>query len=435
MANPLRPNVGLNTYQADPVNLGARFNRNQLGYETTLNEQVDNARNTRARQDQFAQALQDSMNGQGPSLAQKQYQQAADRAIKQQAGAVASNRSMNPALAGRTAAYGAGDIMANAAQGSAQLREQEKLNAQQQLGQALQAQRGQDIGMAGLSSQGLQSLTGMQNQAALQAQNINANVAAQNAAMTNQANIAELQNVTALVGGGFGAVGSRLTMSEGGEVPDSSRMASDAKKEARELRAEAAKHAALAKALKAEAEDHDRDAKEHAEMGRRAKFAKGGRAKPAKDEDHPELLRREAREYHLLSKSADPKERRYYRNLGVDFDDQADENELRFHRYGLHGPGYARGGQLKTDDPRRDVVPAMLSPGEIVLPRSVSLDEDAPDKAADFVEKIQRREGKTRGFGAVLEARRGLAKGGKVDLSKLTLGKRIRSRVTVDEED
>lgn len=42
---------------------------------------------------------------------------------------------------------------------------------------------------------------------------------------------------------------------------------------------------------------------------------------------------------------------------------------------------------LPTDHPARDTVPALLSPGEIVLPRSVAQSPDAPKKAAEFVAK------------------------------------------------
>jgi len=54
-------------------------------------------------------------------------------------------------------------------------------------------------------------------------------------------------------------------------------------------------------------------------------------------------------------------------------------------------PGYAHGG----DSYRNDTVPAMLSPGEIVLPRSVTQDEDAPELAKEFVEAIKRHRPKT----------------------------------------
>lgn len=44
--------------------------------------------------------------------------------------------------------------------------------------------------------------------------------------------------------------------------------------------------------------------------------------------------------------------------------------------------------KVKGDSLSNDTVPAMLSPKEIVLPRSVTLSKDAPDKAKAFVEAI-----------------------------------------------
>jgi hypothetical protein len=62
----------------------------------------------------------------------------------------------------------------------------------------------------------------------------------------------------------------------------------------------------------------------------------------------------------------------------------------------------ARGGDIKSrlvpgtakysgDTRSNDTVPALLSPGEIVLPRSVAQSEDAPDKAKKFVQAIKKQ--------------------------------------------
>jgi hypothetical protein len=59
--------------------------------------------------------------------------------------------------------------------------------------------------------------------------------------------------------------------------------------------------------------------------------------------------------------------------------------------------GRARGGAIevpgkakyKGDTRANDTVPALLSPGEIVLPRTVAQSDDAPDKAKKFVEAIK----------------------------------------------
>lgn len=51
-------------------------------------------------------------------------------------------------------------------------------------------------------------------------------------------------------------------------------------------------------------------------------------------------------------------------------------------------PGKAK---FKGDTRSNDTVPALLSPGEIVLPRSVAQAEDAPEKAKDFVSAIKKQ--------------------------------------------
>ncbi len=59
--------------------------------------------------------------------------------------------------------------------------------------------------------------------------------------------------------------------------------------------------------------------------------------------------------------------------------------------------GKAKGGEIggraqySGDTRSNDTVPAMLSPGEIVLPRTVAQSEDAPEKAKKFVEAIKKQ--------------------------------------------
>jgi len=59
------------------------------------------------------------------------------------------------------------------------------------------------------------------------------------------------------------------------------------------------------------------------------------------------------------------------------------------------GSKFASGGEIKGrtkfkgDTRSNDTVPAMLSPGEIVLPRTVAQAPDAPEKAKDFVSAIK----------------------------------------------
>ena len=58
---------------------------------------------------------------------------------------------------------------------------------------------------------------------------------------------------------------------------------------------------------------------------------------------------------------------------------------------GGHVPGQAK---VKGDSPKNDTVPAMLSPGEIVIPRSIVQSQKPEEKAADFVAKEIDKHGK-----------------------------------------
>jgi hypothetical protein len=65
----------------------------------------------------------------------------------------------------------------------------------------------------------------------------------------------------------------------------------------------------------------------------------------------------------------------------------------------MGGTGMSDGGpvpgraQVFGDDEVNDTVPAKLSPGEIVIPRSITLGPDAPEKAAEFVRAVMQRKG------------------------------------------
>jgi hypothetical protein len=75
-------------------------------------------------------------------------------------------------------------------------------------------------------------------------------------------------------------------------------------------------------------------------------------------------------------------------------------------------PGEAEVG---GDDEQNDIVPSLLSPGEVVIPRSIAQSPNAPEEAASFVAHLMRRQGREDdGFGRVLQARRQYADGGAV---------------------
>lgn len=138
-----------------------------------------------APQEQFRQGqvglvgqLQQQAAGQGPSVAQAQYAQAADRGLKQQL-ALAASQGGNPALAARQAAMGAANINQDLAGQAAVARMQEQQAAQQALGQQLAVARQGDIGLATDQAQLAQqaALANQQARAQLQAQQNQLNAA------------------------------------------------------------------------------------------------------------------------------------------------------------------------------------------------------------------------------------------------------------------
>lgn len=62
--------------------------------------------------------------------------------------------------------------------------------------------------------------------------------------------------------------------------------------------------------------------------------------------------------------------------------------ELATMGFGASGGKVKGSAQVDGDSLKNDKVPAMLSPGEIVIPRSVAQSEDAPDKSKAFVEAV-----------------------------------------------
>ena len=83
-----------------------------------------------------------------------------------------------------------------------------------------------------------------------------------------------------------------------------------------------------------------------------------------------------------------------------------DGGEIPDFRSGGHVPGKAK---VHGDSAQNDTVPAIVSPGEVVLPRSVTQSDDPAGRAAKFMEalhKSKQKEAEPKGFSKVLEAKR-----------------------------
>jgi hypothetical protein len=167
---------GTGTYQANPHSFDiprfAEFQNYISGQLGNVGDrpapQVDGSQQGEFRdyQSLLARSLLGQASGQGPSLAQGQFQQSTDRNLAQ---ALALSQAAGPNNAGalRNVAYRRGAISQQAAGDAAQLRLQEQMQAENQLGQVLAGARGQDLGLASDNAQ-LQAGQNQMNQQALQ---------------------------------------------------------------------------------------------------------------------------------------------------------------------------------------------------------------------------------------------------------------------------
>lgn len=237
---------GTNKFDAQAINnpfAAQQANAGNFDFSSALGQAQKNALGgqgaanaTGAQQTALANALAAQASGQGPSLAQMQLQQATEANKAGAAGAIASQRGLNPALAARQIANQQANIGQQAAGQSAMTRLQEQLGAQGMLAQTLGAQRGQDIGQQKENTGLYGAIGGLQQGQRGQdignfqaAQGLNAQTAAQNAgfksdAQRMNAQIASdnAQRNSGLLGGLLGSAGaaasSYLGKASGGEI-------------------------------------------------------------------------------------------------------------------------------------------------------------------------------------------------------------------------
>lgn len=150
--------------------------------------------NAQAGQMSLAQALQQQSAGVGANPAQNMLNQATDKNIKQNAGMIASQKSINPALAQRLIAQNAAQASQEAAGQGALMGAQQQLSAQNQLGNVYNQ-------MGGLANQA----QGISQTALGNANQINSGVASANA-----------QNNAGIMGGLLGAGATLLAGPLGG---------------------------------------------------------------------------------------------------------------------------------------------------------------------------------------------------------------------------
>lgn len=337
--------------------------------------------NLYGQQQSLANALQAQAMGQGPNPAQAQFMQNINSADQQAAGLIASQRGLNPALQAQLIANQQGQANQSAAGQAAVLQAQQQLAAQQQL----QAQQGAQL--MNLSNQG-QSVAGIGNIYG-QAANL----------YGNQANVLGAQgNTLGSQLGGINQAGN--TLGQAGNLYSNQGQLGN-QFYGQNLQGQAAQNTEINKgSLGAQNISAAAAAQNAAETQKtQAGFISGlGGA-----------IGQLAGGYGMGSAAAG-----VYKGGEIGYDQGGLVDNLvklaplaiaLLANQGGPVPGQAK---VKKDSPKNDTVPAMLSPGEIVLPLSVTQAPDAAAKAAEFVEKL--KSGKGKHYGDVIQARKKVEK-------------------------
>jgi hypothetical protein len=383
-----------NTFQAQ--GLQGTGNYTQQDFLNAIQQAQGQYGTNAANQNALAGTLQGQINGQGPNLATEQLKQGTNANISKTAAMIASQKGISPALAARQAADAAASANQTAAGQAAQTTAQQQLNAENAAGNLY----GQ-IGNQAISQQGmLQNANAAQNAQLvnqnLSLQGVNAGVSAQNT-----------QNTAGTMQGILGSAGKAATMLSAGK--DATMLMGNKGGEIHPF------HIALAR-LFADGGSVDpitggvsvqgtnpfpwmnmsgfnKDANLFGLSGDKKTDDTAGAntALPGETQNFNQNMAGQ-----VLAPSAGP-------DIGAG---SALSDLAVFADKGAVVPG---DGQIEGDSPENDTVPALLSPKEIVLPRSVTMSDDPVGKAADFVAAIKGKEKK--GYGSVLEARRHFEEG------------------------
>lgn len=309
---------------------------------------IQNQSNVFNQEQNLANQLQAQTQGTGPNPAQAALAQNTAANVAQQGALMAGQRgaSANPALIARLAAQQGASVQQGAVGQAATLQAQQQIAAQQQLQQQQAMQANLATTQTGQQIQNQQNLTGQQlgsQQALLQAatnQNqIHANI--QNAVQQgqNSLNVQNQKMTGEAIAGGISGVGGALAQA-----------------------ATAPKAAAPASAPAPDMSDSAPPP---------PGYASGGKVIPPH-------LKRMAALYH----------------------DQA-ENQMKMAEGGDVGSALKSGGKVpgkakvSGDSPKNDIVAAKLSPGEVVLPRSVMESKDPETAAIQFLRGLKKKSGKS----------------------------------------
>jgi len=331
---------------------------------------------TQGQQQALAQALAAQAQGQGPNLAQNQLEKATQNNIAQNAGMMDSQRGINPGAAQRLIAQNTANQNQEAAGQSAIMRAQQQLAAQGQLGGLLNNVQGQNLQNQNIYQNAVAALNNANISNALGQERINAGTAAQNAAANQNTASGILNSLSS----GMGMMSS-MGMADGGMVPHYA----DGGGVGGAGGFDMGSMMNMFGGSKGGGEDKQKDpmfmppdaslqiANQMAAEGGVPHYAAGMHVQPL---TNMEDIMGQANPQNVMSMLGGGGEGGGMGSLAM----------LAAAARGGKIPGHAK---VKGDSPKNDTVPAMLSPGEIVLPKSVVDSPDAESKAAEFVKHIK----------------------------------------------
>lgn len=389
---------GLDTSIKDPAGMQQYTDLANQAQQTYGQNQKFLQENVDPQRKNLLTALAEQASGKAPSVAEAQLKSAFDTSLKNQLALARSNRGGNAGLAARNISNVAAQQQQNIAQQGAIAKLQERQQAQNAL--SSQIKNEQDYGVDTLS-----------------------------AALGSQANVATMQNaqrdrnnkrnkdmfgagISALTGGYFAKGGQVQYLAEGGQVKSKKEFYKQLKacggkvqKKARGGAVDVGDVSAFAKGAsdnneidnsiggvsKKKKPTEDGSGKDMAGMADLAKVAfmaaEGGQVEEEKVEKVSEM---------------DEEAKKIFKEHGsIALKKYLDNKKMRQNMYNMPKQDYkAEGGLMLQaggvpgtakhagDNYANDKVPAMLSPGEVVVPRSVIA--DGPKAAAIFVEKASK---------------------------------------------
>lgn len=370
------------------------------------------AQNGIGNQNNLASMLTQQAMGQGPNPALAQLNQATGQNVANQSALMASQRgtSNNPGLIARQAAQQGANIQQNAAGQGAIMSAQQQLAAQQQLGQLANQQVGQQQGALGLynqasqaQQQGLMNSLANQNTAnvSMQSNLNNANAQIANTNANNQGQIVGgifngLASSAGLIKGGAGAAhgGIVKNYADGGGVETTPSLTDQF----------TGPQSFVGQWMKGFQPSQSQIQAPNISSG----------PPPTQSPNNPTQnqnnLYKAGQGIGQVGGSAFKKtfgsSGGQFPSMGGVGSDSMQMPEMGSQFAGAAPALMAMGGkanlkqgggvpgQAKTkgDSLKNDTVPAYLSPGEIVIPRSITQSADAPEKAAQFVSAILSRQ-------------------------------------------